>query len=99
VNYRCGTIHHAVQPIGKIEEQFDGRPPAGGLYVTMLLAGIALIILGVVYTCMGRAYARFHGWVNRADDPKGYWSEVALYFVLGAGLIAYALYLYESSSN
>jgi hypothetical protein len=99
VNYRCGTIHHAVQPIGKIKEKFEGWPPAGGLNVTMLLAGIALIVLGVVYTCMGKAYVRFHDWVNRADDPKRYWLEVASYFVVGAGLIAYALYLYESSSN
>jgi hypothetical protein len=60
--------------------------------VNLLLAGIGFIVLGVVYTCMGKAYARFHGWVYRADDPKGYWSEVALYFVLGAGFIAYSLY-------
>jgi hypothetical protein len=99
VNYWCGTIHHTVQSIGKIDENFEAQPPAGGLYVTMLLAGIALIVLGVVYTCMGRAYARFRGWVNRADNPKGYWLAVASYFVGGAGLIAYALYLYESSSN
>jgi hypothetical protein len=60
--------------------------------VTLLLFGIGLIVLAVVYTCMGKAYARFHGWVYRADDPKGYWSEVAAYFVLGAGFIAYFLY-------
>ena len=67
--------------------------------MTMLLAGIALIVLGVVYTCMGRAYARFHGWVYRADDPKGYWRAVASYLVVGAVLIAYALYLYGNFSN
>jgi hypothetical protein len=65
----------------------------------MLLAGIALIVIGVVYTCMGRAYARFRGWVNRADDPKGYWLAVASYLVGGAVLVAYALYLYENFSN
>jgi hypothetical protein len=65
----------------------------------MLLAGIALIVIGAVYTYMGRAYARFHGWVYRADDPKGYWTAVASYFVAGAVLIAYALYLYENFSN
>ena len=58
----------------------------------LLLAGIALIALGVVYTCMGRVYARFHGWTSRADDPKGYWTAVASYFVGGAVLIAYAIY-------
>ena len=65
----------------------------------MLLAGIALIVIGAVYTYMGRAYARFHGWFYRVDDPKGYWSEVALYFVLGTVLIAYALYLHGNFSN
>jgi hypothetical protein len=63
-----------------------------GPYVNMLFFGSGLIVLGVVYICMGRAYARFHGWVSRADDPKGFWSEVALSLILGAGFIAYALY-------
>ena len=67
--------------------------------VIMLLAGIALIVLGVVYTCIGRVYGRFHGWTSRADDPKGYWSGVASYFIAGAVLIAYSLYLYEHFSN
>ena len=60
--------------------------------MNMLFFGIGLIAFGVVYICMGKAYARFHGWVYRSDDPKGYWGEVALYFVLGAGLVAYSLF-------
>jgi hypothetical protein len=60
--------------------------------VNMLFFGIGLIVFGVVYICMGRAYARFHGWIYRADDPKGFWCEVGLFFVLGAGFIASALY-------
>jgi hypothetical protein len=67
--------------------------------VTMLLAGIALIVIGAVYISMGKAYARFRGWVYRADDPKGYWLAVASYLVGGAVLIAYALYLYGNFSN
>ena len=67
--------------------------------MTMLLAGIALIVIGVIYIYMGRAYARFRGWANRADDPKGYWLAVASYLVGGAVLIAYALYLYGNFSN
>jgi hypothetical protein len=67
--------------------------------VTVLLAGIALIVIGAVYTYMGRAYARFHGWVYRVDDPKGFWLAVASYLVGGAVLIAYALYLYGNFSN
>ena len=66
--------------------------PSGDIYVNMLFFGVGLIVFGVVYVCMGRAYARFHGWIYRANDPKGYWREVALYFVLGAGFVVYALY-------
>ena len=65
----------------------------GGLHVTMFWAGTAFIVIGVVYICMGRAYDRFSGWASRADDPKGFWAAVASYFVVGAGLIAYSLYL------
>jgi hypothetical protein len=59
----------------------------------MLLFGIGLIGFGVVYLCLGKAYARFHGWVYRANDPKGYWFEIVLYFALGTGSIAYSIYL------
>ena len=61
--------------------------------VNLLLAGIAFVVIGVVYLCMGRVYGRFRGWASRADDPKEFWYGVASYFVVGAGLIAYALYL------
>ena len=69
-----------------------GACPSGGLYVIMFWAGIALIAIGVLYACMGRAYASFRGWVYRADKPKGYWLVIASYVVTGAALIAYALY-------
>lgn len=58
----------------------------------MFYFGIALVAFGVTYICMGKAYARFHGWVSRGDDPKGFWTEVALYLVVGVGFITYWLY-------
>ena len=58
----------------------------------MFFFGAGLIVLGVVYIGIGKAYARYHGWIFRSTDLKGYWSEVTLYFVLGAGLIAYSIY-------
>jgi hypothetical protein len=58
----------------------------------LFFLGIFVIALAVSYICTGKAYARLHGWVYRADDPIGYWCEVALCFVFGAGLIAYSLY-------
>jgi hypothetical protein len=58
----------------------------------LLLGGIGLIVYGLIYACMGKAYARFHGWVYRENDPKGFWGEVATYCILGAALVAYAIY-------
>jgi hypothetical protein len=53
----------------------------------LLIGGIVLIALGALYTCTGKAYARFHGWIYRADDPKGFWLEVAGSYLLGIALI------------
>ena len=61
----------------------------------LLAGGIVLIALGVRYTCTGKAYARGHGTIYRADDPKGFWLEVAASYLLGLALIG--LFLYENS--
>ena len=78
-----------------MSDLFGVQHPRYGL----LTFGILLIALGVFYTYTGKAYARLHGWIYRADDPKGYWLAVASYLVGGAVLVAYALYLYENFSN
>jgi hypothetical protein len=66
--------------------------------MTLFAFGTFLIILAVVYTCTGKAWIRFHGWVNRADEPKRYWLEVAMYYLLGFALIGFHLYkAYEFS--
>jgi hypothetical protein len=53
----------------------------------LLIGGIVGIALGASYTYTGKAYARFHGWVYRADDRKGFWFEVAGSYLLGLALI------------
>ena len=58
----------------------------------LLAFGIFLIVQGVVYTYTGKAYARFHGWVYRQEDPKGFWLEVGGAYVLGLGLIGIFVY-------
>ena len=60
--------------------------------MSLFLGGVGLIVLGLIYARMGKAYARFHGWVYRANDPKGFWFEVAMYWIVGTALIANALY-------
>lgn len=59
---------------------------------TLLVFGMFLFFLGVVYTYTGKAWIRFHGWVYRAEEPKRYWLEVALYYFLGVCFIGYFLY-------
>jgi hypothetical protein len=53
----------------------------------LITFGILLIALGVRYTYTGKAYARLHGWIYRADDPKGFWLEVVGSYLLGLALI------------
>jgi hypothetical protein len=65
-------------------------PPYG-----LLVGGVGLIVIGAVYTYTGKAYARFHGWISRADDPKGFWLEVGALYLFGLGLIG--LFFYENS--
>ncbi len=73
-----------------ISDLFGLQHPRYGL----LTFGILLIALGVFYTYTGKAYARLHGWIYRADDPKGFWLEVAGSYLLGLALIG--LFLYEN---
>jgi uncharacterized membrane protein len=60
---------------------------------TLFDFGLFLIILGIVYTCIGKAYVRFNGWVYRVEEPKRYWSAVSTYYIFGAVMIG--LFLYE----
>jgi len=58
------------------------------------IGGMFLLSLGVIYTYTGKVWARYRNcWVHRADEPKRYWSEVVVYYLLGLGLIG--LFLYE----
>jgi hypothetical protein len=61
-------------------------------YSLLILGGISFSA-AVVWTCTGKAWVRFHGWVYRAQEPNRFWWEVAMYY-LGA-LLFVGLYLYE----
>jgi len=52
-----------------------------------LVFGVFLLFLGVVYTCLGKSYNRFHGWVYRSKEPKEFWWSVATYYLGGGFLI------------
>jgi hypothetical protein len=59
--------------------------------MALFIFGMFLLLLAVVYTYTGKAWIRFHGWVNRAEDPKRYWLEVSAYYLGGIGFIGYTL--------
>ena len=59
---------------------------------TLLTFGTFVLFLAVVYTYTGKAWIRFHGWVDRADEPKRYWLEVAAYYLVGVVLIGLFLF-------
>jgi hypothetical protein len=48
-----------------------------------LVFGVFLLFLGGIYTCMGKSYVRFQGWVYRSEKPKEYWRSVATYYLGG----------------
>ena len=63
------------------------RPP----YIFLIL-GVVSFSAAVVWTCTGKAWIRFHGWVYRAEEPNRFWLEVAMYYLGGVFFIGYFLY-------
>jgi len=57
--------------------------------------GIVLVAMTVIFTLTGQCLVKYRGIVSRAEDPKTFWQNIALYFVLG--LICLGLYLYTLS--
>jgi hypothetical protein len=58
-----------------------------------LIVGVISFSLGTVWTCTGRAWTRYHGWVYRAERPTQYWLVVAVYYLGGVFFIGKFLYL------
>jgi hypothetical protein len=54
-----------------------------------LIAGVISFSVAVVWTCTGKVWVRFDGWVYRAKEPAGFWFVVAMYYLAGVGLIAF----------
>jgi hypothetical protein len=58
-----------------------------------LLAGMFVCFLALVGAHTGKVWAKFQGWVYRAKEPKWFWFLVAVYFLIGGGLIGCYFYL------
>jgi len=52
-----------------------------------LVFGVCLIFLGVIYTCMGESYEKFHGWIYRSKEPKEFWLSIVGYYLTGISCI------------
>lgn len=60
---------------------------------SLLILGIILLFSGVIWTCTGKTWDRYGGWVYRTQEPKRFWWAVAMYYLVGIGLIGFYLYL------
>jgi hypothetical protein len=53
---------------------------------TLLTSGVFILCLALIYTYIGKAWARTC-WVYRAKEPRRYWFEVAMYYLVAVGLL------------
>ncbi len=67
--------------------------PIRSPYLFLILGGISFSA-AVVWTCTGKAWMRFHGWVYRAQEPKRFWLEVAMDYLIGAVFLFVGIRLY-----
>lgn len=58
-----------------------------------LILGVISISGAAAFTYMGKVWVRFNGWVYRAKEPKTFWWEVVLDFLIGVVFVGYFLYL------
>jgi hypothetical protein len=60
-------------------------------YGFLILGGIS-IAAAIIWMHTGRVWVRSVGWVYRAREPKWFWWNVALYFLVGVFFIGLCLY-------
>jgi hypothetical protein len=60
-------------------------------YIFLILGGISLCV-GVVSTCTGVTWARGGHIIYRAEEPRQFWQDVAMCYLIGVGFIGFFLY-------
>jgi hypothetical protein len=61
-----------------------------------LLVGIILLVIAVVFTLAGESLEFLGRRVSRAEEPKRFWWDVALFYL--GGIFYIALYLFNTSN-
>jgi len=64
-----------------------------------LILGVVSLLAAVVFTCTGKVWVRFNGWVYRAKEPGWFLWEVALDYLIGGCFIGYFLFKIYGLSN
>lgn len=59
--------------------------------IFLVLGGVS-ISAAAFFTCTGKVWVRFNGWVYRAKEPKWFWWEVALDYLIALAFIGYFLF-------
>lgn len=59
----------------------------------LALFGMIFIVIGAYAMNSGRIWVRFQGWTYRDREPRRFWGEVVTYFVCGAAILTYFMYL------
>ena len=54
-----------------------------------LCIGLAIFCIATYWIRVGRVWTRFHGWLYRDDDSRGFWWEVAMEYLIAIALIVY----------
>jgi hypothetical protein len=50
---------------------------------TFLILGIVLMVMSLIFTLTGICLVKYGGIIYRAEDPKTFWQNIALYCLLG----------------
>ncbi len=53
----------------------------------MPIFGVISISAAAVFTYMGKVWVRFNGWVYRDKEPRVFWGEVAILYLIGVVFI------------
>ena len=61
---------------------------------TFFVMGIVLVAAALIFTLTGWCLVKYKGFVSRSKNPKMFWQNVVLYFVLG--LVCLGLWAYTA---